>query len=127
MKTIVKQIIKHVVLPLIIGVLVYVFFRNNTIFSVDFFYIQSYSNLIKIIKNHLSDCLWAYSLTSCVLILTNIYGAFICIISVVFVLVMEVLSSKYFNQTFDWLDVIFMSFSCIIAIKLVKRNTFIFK
>ena len=123
----IKKIIIHIILPLILGVLVYVLFRKNTIFSNDIFYIKSPFYFSKFIKNHLSDCFWAYSLTSCILLFTPIKTIVVCIISLFFVLIMEVITSRYFYQTFDWLDVIFMSFSCIVACLFVKKNNFIDK
>ncbi len=115
-------IIIHTILPLLLGVLVYAVFRKDSIFYLKNNITFSNNLTTKFIRNHLCDALWAYSLTSALLVFTSISSKFIATIAILFFLLQEYITGKYFNQTFDWVDVIVMSFFALLSITLVKRN-----
>lgn len=122
MKTTTKQFIIHCLLPLIFGVVVYAIFRKDSIFYCGSNIFFSNNFLLTFIRNHLCDALWAYSVTSALLIATNVSSRLLALISIIFFWLMEWGTGIYFNQTFDWIDVIIMSSFCLVAITIVKRN-----
>jgi hypothetical protein len=117
-----RNIIIHCVLPLILGALVYAVFRKDSIFYFKNNLFHTNNFILQFIRYHFSDALWAYSLTSALIVLTSISYKILITISLLFFLSMEWFTAAYFNQIFDWADVIIMSFSCVIAFIICKRN-----
>ncbi len=136
-------LIIFVIIPLLLGLILYVVFRQDAYISQFILRFIRISNLSKVkshiaihfplfaylSKNYLSDCCWAFSLESCLaLILQNSEKKVISslIISAVFLSSMETLQlTPLIPGTFDFFDIIIeltaIAFSGIIINLLGKR------
>lgn len=117
----IKAFLIHCLLPILLGVFVYALLRPDSFFYVKNELFKQENVLVKIIRNHFADAMWAYSLTSSIFIFTNIKPKIILILSMTFCTLQEVFTAKYFEQTFDWFDVIVMSFFCLLVFLFRKK------
>jgi len=112
-------LVVNVFVPLIVGMALYVVLRPDSFVSRFVYYLvgfkapyemtqnQTRSVFIKLLRNHLADCIWAYSLTIALLLvgkLTTFRQKWIILISVFIATIMEF--SQIFNPyfTFDYMD-----------------------
>lgn len=111
-----KAILIHVVLPLLAGFLIYLFFRSDTWFHqaiIPAWKIRlqpDHSTLGSILKFHFPDFCWSYSFTSALLqwkyrykIKLPWFGSFILTALAVSEIVQVLLKPAF---TFDWLDLV---------------------
>jgi hypothetical protein len=135
------KIIYNVIIPLIIGVLLYVSFRSTSIKMFGWFYnfgFRELTNLIRVFFNpfkkclpswiyySLPDALWVYSFTSIYLILWNNRINYWLIIPFFFGCLFEIAQSlKIVDGTYDPIDLIFSLIAFILSIfinQLIKTN-----
>jgi hypothetical protein len=131
-----RRYVVYVVLPLVLGAMLYVFFRKETpifviailkIFRDYFGFAYSHhqawhlSSSWNWIVNHFPDALWAFSLTSFVLLATrtdsNKIKCLYYFLSAVIIFIVEITVGK-----FDWLDLVAMSVSALFAIAFLRST-----
>jgi len=123
----------NIAVPIILGALIYLFFRKDTYISI---FISKYLALPnpesvfspfieKTLKNYFADTMWAYSLTFSVLLILgyskkNLFITFgVCSI---FETTIECLQkTKLFHGTFDVLDIAFELITTIFALLVIKK------
>lgn len=124
-----RIIIINIILPLIIGIIIYILYSPDVIgvkwlstyINLPIFYCSALnSNIVfKIIRNYVLDMLWAYSLSCTLILLTsNIFLSFV--LSGGFAVLIEYCQYfGIFEGTFDYLDI-----ACeLIAIFITKLTT----
>lgn len=115
--------ILNIVLPLCIGLCVYLWFRPDTYvsrFLLRFLPIRPPQLSCAFLRNHLCDMLWAYALCFCIVFIlghSRKNAAAALVICVGFSFLMELIQKKsVFPGTFDPLDVVLSSVSAILAL-----------
>ena len=129
-----KKVILHIALPIFIGSMIYILFREKELlmfnwfnylklnFIIDFLRNNFYEHRIYIPKSilfSLPDALWVYSFT----MFLSIYFKNRIILSVIFVgsIITEILQLWFVIGTFDIYDVIYMFALYLIAMYFIKK------
>lgn len=122
----------NIVLPLLIGGIVYVVFRRDTYLAEFVFEIIGLKQkeiilpawLSFIVRNYISDFLWAYSLAFA---LSSLFqykrrnAVIVFVICVVFALTIELLqNTRAFSGTFDVVDIALEAISVLLALLIIK-------
>lgn len=134
-----KIIFLNALIPLLMGIVLYMLFSNDVIALsfigikhglVNYEYLNDHAILLciyKAIRFYFLDMLWAYSLSFTLILVTidkNIKDYYILIIAVLFSVLMEVFQLTNFSPgTFDFLDIIFEVIIEFIAI-IINRKFF---
>ena len=132
MNYVLKQILIHVLLPLIAGLLIYFFFRPDVWFMqffdkrealISFYQINRFQKLL-IFSG--PDFCWAYSLASALFIWEKWQGRFLKYFPtfVFFLIVLSELGQLFISKifTFDWFDVVAALIAFALSYLLVYRN-----
>ena len=119
----------HCVLPISIGLFIYLFLRKSDTWIAQFFnlhYTISNNNswVLYHIRFHLPDFLWAYSFCAMLLLLTIIKKKTIAALSFVFVSITEISTSLFFNATFDWVDLLYMMVAISISLLIIEKKNY---
>jgi len=116
MKSLLRQMIFHVLLPLIFGIVIYFLFRKDTWFHQYFFSVQMKFPLIepqntagKIMAFNLPDFCWSYSFASALFLWKRWMGSkwVVFPVLVLSLLLVAEFIQLYFSHwfTFDWADI----------------------
>lgn len=118
-----QNFIVHSIFPLFLGIIVYTFFRHDSVFSLPYLYINLPSDwlIFKLIKNQLTDFFWAYSFASSLLIFVNVKRIINVTFAIIITCSIEFINAKYFKQSFDWADVLVMIIGVISATFILKK------
>ena len=123
MKSIKKRTVFFVInvaIPLVIGLLLYLFIRKDSFISGAFERISGISVsvhlenvdskiIVRFIRNYLADIIWAYAVTSALLLIHDTAGYSelkIVLICLTVELIMEVIQVVNPFFTFDWIDIL---------------------
>ena len=129
-----RKVILHIVLPIFIGSMIYVLFREKNLLMFDWFSYLKVGFIIDFLRNNfyehriyipksilfsLPDALWVYSFT----MFLSIYFKNRIILSVIFVgsIITEILQLWFVTGTFDIYDVIYMFVLYLIAMYFIKN------
>lgn len=129
-----KKVILHIALPIFIGSMIYVLFREKNLLMFEWFNYFRLDFIIDFLRNNfykyrtyipksvlfsLPDALWVYSFT----IFLSIYSKNRIILSAIFVgsIITEILQLWFVIGTFDIYDVIYMFTLCLIAMYFIKK------
>lgn len=137
----VKLIIIHCIIPIMIGGLLYIFFRSTSIRMFKWFDFLGLENIIQLIRSSLynvksnipnwiyfslPDGLWVYSFTSAILIYwdTNQERARIWLLIPFFSGILSEILQYFslFPGTFDYLDLCFSLFCIFLSIFIINLN-----
>lgn len=129
-----KKVILHIALPIFIGSMIYILFREKNLLMFEWFNYFKLGFIIDFLRNNfykyrtyipksvlfsLPDALWVYSFT----MFLSIYLKNKIILSTVFIgsIIMEILQFWFVAGTFDIYDVIYMFSLYLIAIYFIKK------
>ena len=129
-----KKVILHIALPIFIGSMIYILFREKELLMFNWFNYLKLNFIIDFLRNNfyeyriyipksilfsLPDALWVYSFT----MFLSIYFKNRIILSVIFVgsIITEILQLWFVVGTFDIYDVIYMSALYLIAMYFIKK------
>ena len=123
----IKKIILHILLPLLAGVFIYIFFREPVTFlhkllSIDkpFFSLPP-GAITYFILFRLPDMCWAYGLTSSLILWTGV-NKFICaVISILFLSLFEFNQAGWHWQHVDFFDCGVMTLATILAVIFIRK------
>ena len=119
----------HCILPISVGLFIYLFLRKSDTWIAQFFnlhYTISNNNswVLYHIRFHFPDFLWAYSFCAMLLLLTTIKKKTVAALSFLFVSITEISTSIFFNATFDWVDIFYMMAAIIIALFIIEKRNY---
>lgn len=127
----------HILLPLLIGGLIYLFFHPTPTTLSRFFEtqlewtflknIRQHSDLPNFILHHVLDGLWAYALTATLIITLRkqFEVTRLAFISFMFCVIYEYAQYQdWVNGTFDWLDILVMGVFVFLAVKSLTKQPF---
>ena len=122
-------ILIHCILPVSIGLFIYLFLRNSDTCIAQFFNFQNtISNnnswVLYHIRFHLPDFLWAYSFCTMLLLLTTIKKKTFAALSFLFVSTTEISTSLFLNATFDLVDIFYMMAAIIISMLVIEKRNY---
>lgn len=129
-----KKVILHIALPIFIGSMIYVLFREKNLLMFEWFNYFKLGFIIDFLRNNfykyrtyipksvlfsLPDALWVYSFT----MFLSIYSKNRIILSAIFVgsIITEILQLWFVIGTFDIYDVIYMFALYLIAMYFIKK------
>ncbi len=129
-----KKVILHIVLPIFIGSMIYILFREKNLLMFEWFSYFKLDFIIDFLRNNfyeyrtyipksvlfsLPDALWVYSFT----MFLSIYFKNKIILSAIFVgsIITEILQLWFVVGTFDIYDVIYMFALYLIAMYFIKK------
>ncbi|NWO18874.1 hypothetical protein [Leptotrichia sp. oral taxon 223] len=129
-----KKVILHVILPIFIGSMIYILFREKTLLMFDWFSYLKLDFIIDFLRNNfygyrmyisksilfsLPDALWVYSFT----MFLSIYFKNRILLSVIFIgsIITEISQLWFVVGTFDIYDVIYMFALYLIAMYFIKK------
>ena len=129
-----KKVILHIALPIFIGSMIYILFREKELLMFNWFNYLKLNFIIDFLRNNfyeyriyipksilfsLPDALWVYSFT----MFLSIYLKNKIILSTVFIgsIIMEILQFWFVAGTFDIYDVIYMFTLYLIAMYFIKK------
>ena len=129
-----KKLVLHIILPIFVGSVIYVLFREKTLLMFDWFSYLKLDFIIDSLRNNfygyrtyipksilfsLPDALWVYSFT----MFLSIYYKNRIILSAIFVgsIITEILQLWFVVGTFDIYDVIYMFVLYLIAMYFIKK------
>jgi len=123
----------HIILPVVAGTLIYIFFRPDTYISGCFSKAFGVTGpdmseavpdwVALICRNFLSDMLWAYALTVTVVLIMDDGGKYSVWICLIFELSMELCQKAgILSGTFDWLDIILEICASALAALIIKQT-----
>lgn len=129
-----KKVILHIVLPIFIGSMIYILFREKNLLMFEWFSCFKLDFIIDFLRNNfyeyrtyipksvlfsLPDALWVYSFT----MFLSIYFKNKIILSAIFVgsIITEILQLWFVVGTFDIYDVIYMFALYLIAMYFIKK------
>ena len=129
-----KKVILHIALPIFIGSMIYILFREKELLMFNWFNYLKLNFIIDFLRNNfyeyriyipksilfsLPDALWVYSFT----MFLSIYFKNRIILSVIFVgsIITEILQLWFVIGTFDIYDVIYMFALYLIAMYFIKK------
>lgn len=129
-----KKVILHVILPIFIGSMIYILFREKTLLMFDWFGYLKLDFIINFLRNNfygyrmyipksilfsLPDALWVYSFT----MFLSIYFKNRILLSVIFIgsIITEISQLWFVVGTFDIYDVIYMFTLYLIAMYFIKK------
>ena len=129
-----KKVILHIALPIFIGSMIYILFREKELLMFNWFNYLKLNFIIDFLRNNfyeyriyipksilfsLPDALWVYSFT----MFLSIYFKNRIILSVIFVgsIITEILQLWFVVGTFDIYDVIYMFTLYLIAMYFIKK------
>ena len=129
-----KKVILHIALPIFIGSMIYILFREKELLMFNWFNYLKLNFIIDFLRNNfyeyriyipksilfsLPDALWVYSFT----MFLSIYFKNRIILSSIFVgsIITEILQLWFVTGTFDIYDVIYMFVLYLIAMYFIKK------
>lgn len=129
-----KKVILHVILPIFIGSMIYILFREKTLLMFDWFSYLKLDFIIDFLRNNfyeyrmyipksilfsLPDALWVYSFT----MFLSIYFKNRILLSVIFIgsIITEISQLWFVVGTFDIYDVMYMFALYLIAMYFIKK------
>lgn len=129
-----KKVILHVILPIFIGSMIYILFREKTLLMFDWFSYLKLDFIIDFLRNNfygyrmyipksilfsLPDALWVYSFT----MFLSIYFKNRILLSAIFIgsIITEISQLWFVVGTFDIYDVIYMFALYLIAMYFIKK------
>lgn len=121
-----KKFLYHIFLPLIAGLLVYLFFRQPVTFLHEALGFKT--TYLELPKNTFSnfllfqvpDMLWAYSLTAILLFITQ-HRLISATLAIVLLSLVEYSQSTWRISNIDWVDIVSMLLAILLASNLVKK------
>lgn len=129
-----KKLVLHIVLPIFIGSMIYILFREKTLLMFDWFSYLKLDFIIDFLRNNfygyrtyipksilfsLPDALWVYSFT----MFLNIYFKNRILLSIIFIgsIITEISQLWFVIGTFDIYDVIYMFALYLVAMYFIKK------
>ena len=129
-----KKLVLHIILPIFIGSVIYVLFREKTLLMFDWFSYLKLDFIIDSLRNNfygyrtyipksilfsLPDALWVYSLT----MFLSIYFKNRIFLSMIFIgsIITEISQLWFVIGTFDIYDVIYMFALYLVAMYFIKK------
>lgn len=129
-----KKLVLHIVLPIFIGSMIYILFREKTLLMFDWFSYLKLNFIIDFLRNNfygyrthvpksilfsLPDALWVYSFT----MFLSIYFKNRILLSIIFIgsIITEISQLWFVVGTFDIYDVIYMFALYLIAMYFIKK------
>ena len=129
-----KKVILHVILPIFIGSMIYILFREKTLLMFDWFSYLKLDFIIDFLRNNfyayrmyisksilfsLPDALWVYSFT----MFLSIYFKNRILLSAIFIgsIITEISQLWFAIGTFDIYDVIYMFVLYLVAMYFIKK------
>lgn len=121
----IRNIVFHIILPLVAGVLIYILFREPVTrlhhwLGIDkrIFPLTNVTFLLY----HFPDACWAYSLTASLLLFTTINKNWVATLSLLFLSAIEYQQASGSFQLLDWPDIIIMTIAVLLAMTLIKNK-----
>ena len=129
-----KKLVLHIILPIFVGSVIYVLFREKTLLMFDWFSYLKLNFIIDSLRNNfygyrtyipksilfsLPDALWVYSLT----MFLSIYFKNRIFLSMIFIgsIITEISQLWFVIGTFDIYDVIYMFALYLVAMYFIKK------
>lgn len=129
-----KKLVLHIVLPIFIGSMIYILFREKTLLMFDWFIYLKLDFIIDFLRNNfygyrtyipksilfsLPDALWVYSFT----MFLSVYFKNRILLSMIFIgsIITEISQLWFVVGTFDIYDVIYMFALYLIAMYFIKK------
>lgn len=130
-----KKLVLHIILPIFVGSVIYVLFREKTLLMFDWFSYLKLDFIIDSLRNNfygyriyipksilfsLPDALWVYSFT----MFLSIYFKNRILLSMIFIgsIITEILQLWFVIGTFDIYDVVYMFALYLVAMYFIKKN-----
>lgn len=129
-----KKLVLHIILPIFVGSVIYVLFREKTLLMFDWFSYLKLDFIIDSLRNNfygyriyipksilfsLPDALWVYSFT----MFLSIYFKNRILLSMIFIgsIITEILQLWFVIGTFDIYDVVYMFALYLVAMYFIKK------